>query len=856
MPLAQGERIGPYEIVAPIGEGGMGVVYKARDTRLQREVAIKFSQADFDDRFEREALAIAALNHPNICTLHDVGSNYLVMELVEGPTLAERIAQGPIPVEEAIPLALQLAAAIEAAHERGIIHRDLKPDNIKLTAQGIKVLDFGLAKAAAPTGPADASAPTIKAGASLAGIIIGTPGYMSPEQASGKPIDRRTDVWSFGVVLWEMVTGRRMFEGETISHTLAAVLTQKPDVSLAPATLRPLLARCLVQDPRQRMRDIGEVRLALENPQTAEPAASVAVPSKTPWRWIAALSIAALLVCLAILFWPSKAVERPLVSLEVDMGVPLPPTFSSGSSVVISPDGTRIAYLDGTRKLYARRLSDPQPTLLSSTPVMGPFWSPDSKWIGFLDTKVRKVLADGGTPVPLCDIPVEGESRGATWADGGFVIASLTSSGGLVKIPDSGGTPQPMTQLDAQRKEITHRFPEALPGGKAVLFTTSTRANNFEQATVDVLVLATGERKTLIRGATFPRYLHSGHILYTNNGTVFAIAFDLDKLEVRGSPVPVLSNVLYQSNIGYSHLSASRDGVVIHRRGGRARSGNIHWLGLSGEMGPLVVENFSNAMYALSADARRLAYVRESSIWIKDVQTGASTRLTFEDSRSPVFTPTGDYLLYGSTAGLFSVRSDGAGKPVKMHDRREPMSFSPDGKYLFVVGPDGAEVASIELGPDGPKIVRSEPIYSSERVLSFPEFSPDGKWIAYRAVTTGTRDVFVRAFPDTGAKYQISTQGGSSPTWSRDRNELIWVTAEGRIMSTPYQRQGNALAFGQPRPVSEKNVTPGVGKPVIAAPGNRLLVVLSNSNGKPETTAVFLFHFHDELRRRFATAGQ
>ncbi|MFN7937018.1 MAG: protein kinase [Bryobacteraceae bacterium] len=773
MSLSAGERVGPYEIVAPIGEGGMGVVYRARDTRLQREVAIKFSQADFGERFEREARSIAALNHPHICTLHDVGPNYLVMELVEGPTLAERIAQGPVPVEEAVRLALQLASAIEAAHERGIIHRDLKPDNIKLTGQGLKVLDFGLAKAAAAVEAVDASAPTIKASASLAGIIVGTPGYMSPEQASGKPVDRRTDIWSFGVVLWEMVTGKRMFEGETISHTLAAVLTQKPDVSAAPAELRALLGRCLVQDPRLRMRDIGEARIALESP--VAPQVVVSAPaSRVPWRWIAGVSIAVAVVCLGLLLKPARQADQPLIELEVDMGTQLGMAFSAGSSVVLSPDGTRIAYLDGARRLWARRLNDPKAVMLTNGAVQGVFFSPDSKWIGYFDTKLRKVLADGGTAIGLWDLPVVGQSRGATWMEDGTIIFSQQSVAGLMRIPDGGGASQQVTQLDKARTEVTHRLPHALPGSKAVLFTASKDAANFNEATIDVMVLATGERKTLVRGGTHPRYLASGHILYANQDTMFAVPFDAKRLAILGSPIPVLQNVLYQANIGYSHFSASRNGMVVYRRGGSRRIGTAVWLDGSGNIGEAAVRELESSWVRVSPDGKRIAFIRQQSIWIADVGSGNATRLTFEPSSDPVFTPDGELLIFDTNAGVFYTRVDGGGKPVKLLDGGTPCSVSPDGRLLLVTNSGSKSTLSKLVRDNGVlRVERTDPLYPDEHSVGAPEYSPDGKWIAFRSSAAGTLEVIVRAFPDTGARYQISPSGGTSPVWSLGQEGVI-----------------------------------------------------------------------------------
>ncbi|MFN7937015.1 MAG: protein kinase [Bryobacteraceae bacterium] len=858
MLLSVGDRLGPYEIVASLGEGGMGQVYRARDTRLQREVAVKVSSEQFSERFAREAQLIAALNHPNICTLFDVGPNYLVMELIEGPTLYDRMAQGAMPLEEAVPVAVQIAEALEAAHEKGIVHRDLKPANIKLTADGkVKVLDFGLAKAleAEPSAaPSLANSPTLaptRVAATQAGFILGTAGYMAPEQARGHAVDRRADIFAYGVVLWEMVTGRRMFDGETVSDTLALILTQTPQIDAAPQALRPLLTRCLEKDRKKRLQAIGEARIALEAPVAA--VEQVAGSSRIHWQLIAGVSTAALVVCLALLLKPARQAEKQLIALDVDMGTVLGSTFAAGSSVVLSPDGTRIAYLDGSRRLWTRRLNDTKAVMLAANPVQGPFFSPDSRWIGYFDTKLRKVLADGGTAIELMDLPAQG--RGGTWADDGWIYFAMSSTPVLFRIPDSGGTAQAVTQIEAGRKEVLHRFPYAIPGGRAVLFTASKDANVFDDATIDVIVPATGERKTLIRGGTHPCYLASGHILYANRATVFAIAFDAKRLAVSGSPIPILQDVFYQANIGYMHLSASREGTLVYRRSNGAVPVTARWLDASGKAGDVVLRDLDGTGVRVSPNGQRIAFRKQQSIWLVDGESGNASRLTFDRSYNPVFTPNGAFVVYGSENGVFVIGTDGGGKPVKLLDSDNPNSISPDGKFLLTTGASNASVATLQQTAHEIRVEKTAPLYPEERNVTGPEFSPDGKWIAFRAVQEGRQEVCVRAFPDTGARYQISQAGGSSPVWSLGKKELLWISNEGKVVATPYSERGNSLTFGATREFTDVRVTnPGISRILFAAPRGRFLMTSYGDAGL-DRTAVFLFHFYDLLKRRMAAAG-
>jgi predicted Ser/Thr protein kinase len=507
MPLAAGTRLGPYEILAPLGAGGMGEVYRARDPRMGREVAIKVSAERFSDRFEREVHAVAALNHPNICHVYDVGPNYLVMELVEGPTLAERIKEGAMPLEQALPVARQIADALEAAHEKGVIHRDLKPANIKITPDGVvKVLDFGLAKMAEQTAPGGSpeSSPTIAMGATRVGQILGTAAYMAPEQARGKAVDKRADIWAFGVVLYEMLTGRRLFEGESVTDTLSAVLTKEPDWERVPAKARPLLRSCLEKDPKRRLRDIGDAWRLLED-APAQPAARSRLP------WAVAVALAVVLV-LGTLWHFTRSVEttpQPVVLLDLDLGPDVSLVSEIGPAVILSPDGARLVFVSqgpgSVLSLFTRRLDQPKASPLAKTEgAYAPFFSPDGQWVGFFaQGKLKKTRIDGGEPVSLCDAPA---GRGASWSEDGNIVAALDPQAGLSLVPSESGKPVPLTELS--RGEISHRWPQVLPGGKAVLFTTTVEYGNFDGAGIAVVSLKDHTKKVVLEHAGMcPRYL-------------------------------------------------------------------------------------------------------------------------------------------------------------------------------------------------------------------------------------------------------------------------------------------------------------------------------------------------------------
>jgi Tol biopolymer transport system component len=892
MAIAPGTRIGVYSVVEQIGAGGMGEVYRAHDTRLNRDVALKvlpeaFSR-DFERmaRFEREAKVLASLNHNNIAAIYGFEESgpirALVMELVEGPTLADRIRTGAIPVDEALPIAKQVADAVEYAHDKNVIHRDLKPANIKVTADGtVKVLDFGLAKALSDeVSEADMSnSPTLSMAATMQGVILGTAAYMSPEQAKGKAVDKRTDIWAFGVVLYEMLTGKQLFTGETVPDTIAAVMREEPSFdklpSNTPSAIRNLLRRCLERNLRRRLLHIGEARLILEDVLSgAAPAEAVsAAPRKNreqlPWAVAAALAV--LLVAASGAMWratrPVEQALRPLVRLDVDLGPDVSLGSPAGSDEIISPDGTRLVYVSQGR-LFTRRLDQPSATELAGTQgASAPFFSPDGQWVAFFTgNALQKISVEGGSAITLCNAPA---SRGGSWGEDGNIIAALNSTGGLSRIPSAGGPPTPVTDL--QNGEFSHRWPQILPGGKAVLYTANTSTTAFDGANIEAMSLADHRRKALVRGGTFGRYLPSGHLVYVNRGTLFAVPFDADRLEVHGTPAQVLDQVGYNTAQGFAQLDFSQTGTLIYRSGGAVGGGllTVAWLDGAGKAQPLLAKPGNYGRPSMSPDGQRLALdVSEGSgtdIWLYDWQRDTMTRLTFTgNANTPVWSPDGRYIAFRVLGeGMFVTRSDGSGKPQPLTQSKKnpaPWSFTPDGKRLAFLDQDSKtsfDLWTVPLESDNAELRAGKPevFLQTPAQELYPSFSPDGRWMAYASDESGTRQVYVRAFPDKGGKWQISNSGGMYPMWSRTGHELFFETLDNHIMVAGYTVKGDSFVADKPRVWSEKQIGGTVGsKNVDLAPDGKRIVALmpveTAEGQKAQSHVIFLENFFDELRRK------
>jgi len=875
MALAPGTRLGPYEITAPLGAGGMGEVYKARDTRLNRIVAIKVSNEQFSERFEREAHAVASLNHSNVCTLHDVGPNYLVMEYIEGTPL-----RGPLPLHQALKYAAQICDALDAAHRKGITHRDLKPGNILVTKTGIKLLDFGLAKIGQTNHPP--SDATLSMALTGKNEIVGTLYYMSPEQlqsqATGQEIDSRSDIFSFGLVLYEMITGKRAFDGSSPATVIAAIM-ERPAPSMgdvAPPALDRLLKRCLEKDPENRWQSARDLKAELEWMAQAPGDANLAPGSTARHEkllWIASAVLALVAASASWIAYRSTrpAELKPLVRLEVDLGRDIYLNALGGSDIVLSPDGTRIAYLSGNH-LFTRKLDQPTAAELPITPgATSPFFSPDGQWIGFVaGGKLRKISVEGGGEIALCDAAAS--YTGADWGEDGNIIASLRVSGGLSRVSSAGGTPTPVTQLEGE--ERTHRWPQVLPGAKAVLFTAENTTAGFDDARIDVVTLADHRRKTLQSGGTYGRYLAApggkGYLTYVSRGALFAVPFDPVKLETYGSPKPVLQQVSYSAMFGSAKVSFSRAGTLMYRsREIDATRVLIRWLGADGKSQPLLDKPGLFVSPQFSPDGERLAVANEdakSGIWIYDIRRDTLSPLGVEKNGThPVWTPDGRYIVYQVGDGMSFARSDGGGRPEPLSESKEfqyPSAFSPDGKWLafYQSGLQGFELWIVPVEREGEKLKAGKPELSQR--TSFGNrgatFSPDGRWLAYSSNESGSSQVYVCAFPDKGGHWQVSGNGGTTPIFSRNGKDLFFFDpTDDRIMLASYSAKGDTFVAEKPRVWSAQNVALALSGAVgaqydVAPDGKRVAIATSVGGSTPQDAGhvIFLENFIDELQRK------
>jgi serine/threonine-protein kinase len=773
MTLAAGVRLGPYEILSALGAGGMGEVYRARDTRLDRAVAIKILPESFAHdperlaRFEREAKTLAALNHPNIAIIHGLEEanavTALVMELVEGEDLAERVARGAIPLDEALPIAKQIAEALEAAHEQGIIHRDLKPANIKLRRDGtVKVLDFGLAKAVAADGGASkavgslTNSPTITSPAmTLRGVILGTAAYMAPEQARGSAIDRRADLWAFGVVLFEMLTGRGLFEGATVSDTLASVLKTEPDWTAlpaeTPAPIRRLLRPCLEKDRRRRLSDAADARLEIEDALT-QPAADVATPrsgSRRSLPWIIAAFVLGSSTA-AALVWQLTRTDPPRVT-RLAVTAPASQPLAVGNSsqdLTISPDGANIVYWTGTPEtgaLTVRPLNQLSRVTLPMRSGFGPFVSPDSMWVGFLevsDRTLKKVPILGGSPVTICSVPEL--LRGASWGEDGTIVYA-GPMGSLWRVAANGGEPQQITKPDSTLQR--HSWPSFLPGRRAVLFTIVPVIGGVEAgktAQIALLNLDTGERRILIPDGSSPRYAPIGHLVYAGDGTLRAVGFDLERLEVTTSPTPVLEGVITKTS-GAADFAFAADGTLVYLPGRPADSQRtVVWVDQAGREEPLPglpAGDYQSVRLSLDGTHLALDPGRPRDIWTYQIARGTTTKITTDaaDDQQPLWTPDGQRIVFTSNRSgrqeLYSQRADGSGTAERLFplpeglDRIHAHAWSRDATMLVVgVGDHSGfrQIGTVTMGGDR----KFERLIGSEFINGAPAISRDGRWMA------------------------------------------------------------------------------------------------------------------------------
>ena len=886
-----GKTISHYKVLEKIGEGGMGVVYRATDTKLNRDVALKILPEQFASdsqrmgRFQREAEVLASLDHPNIGQIYgieDAGqTKALVLQLIEGPTLAERIAQGPIPVEETLKIALQMAEGLEAAHEKGVIHRDLKPANIKITPEGqVKILDFGLAKAmeGEVSDSSLSQSPTLTNAATQAGMILGTAAYMSPEQAKGKAVDKRADIFAFGAVLYECLTGMRAFEGEDISDTLASILAREPEWNALPVrtpeSIQKLLGRCLQKDWKQRFRDIGDGRIEIEealSAPSAEIQATTLVPARPSWRQamplIMGAVVAAAIASIAVWNLKPSTANGPLVRFTMALTSNEQLTDSGlMSPVAVSPNGSDIVYAatrDGTRQLFLRTLGSLDARPISGTEGgTGPFFSLDGQWIGFFaGNQLKKVSIAGGRPTVLAPAT---NGRGGSWgSDGQIIFASRRGDLGLERVSDSGGEPDLLTTPDSDKGEGAHRFPQHLPGGEAILFTIGI-GGSWDDALIVAQRLDTGERRVLIEGGSDARYVRTGHLVYVRAGALMAAPFDPDRLEVTGPPIAVVEEVMPPAQFtGAAYVGFSELGSLVYVPGTtQANERKPAWVDREGEEQPLPVPPQQYRVLSLSPNGQQVAFEidqgTQQDIWVYDVSREALTRLTFEGSnQTPVWTPDGRKITFrsdraGSPANLFWKSADGSGATERLTTSDQPQwqsSWSPDGQFLAFdsISPDtGYDIWFMSL--DGER--EPQLFLQTEFAERFPTFSADGHWLAYESDESGRVEVYVRPFPKAEeGKYQISTGGGAFPVWARKGRELFYRS--GNMMMAVDIETGSSFTAGRPRLLFE--TTPLMDAFDVTPDGQRFLMIDAGEQEAVTGQINVVLNWFDELKRLVPT---
>jgi Tol biopolymer transport system component len=854
--LTPGTRLGVYEVIAQIGEGGMGQVFRATDTKLKRQVAIKIlppsvaADAERLARFQREAEVLASLNHPHIAAIYGLeesgGMTALVMELVEGEDLSQRITRGAIPIDEALPIAKQIAEALEAAHEQGIIHRDLKPANIKVRVDGtVKVLDFGLAKAMEPpagSSPSLSMSPTLSMHATQAGIILGTAAYMSPEQARGATVDKRADLWAFGVVLWEMLTGTRLFEGATVSDTLAAVLRAEPDwtalPAATPAPVRRLLRRCLDKDRKRRLDSAAAARLeideALTAPATADGAVAVVgrhtgvvTSHQVAWSAAAVLLVACASLT-AVLVLRGTPPSPATISFDVN-----PPGSGRGLQIALSPDGTHLASLvaeDKESALWIRTLDQVHGRILQGTEGLSfPFWSPDSRFIGFFaGGKLKKMDLSGAPPQTLADVAGRG-GRGGTW-NRDDVIVFGPSAGPLFRVPASGGTPTPVTALDASRQEIAHEHPFFLPDGRHFLFLAVSRKP--EDSAIYVGALDSTARKRLVSSDVKAMFAPPGYLLFARRGTESVVAegtlmaqrFDPARLELEGDPFPVADKVGINEANSAAGFAVSENGILAHRSGGALSTAaltRLTWFDRNGRSLSMVGEPGRYRNPRLSPDGTRVVVETRDGSPNGDISLldsrGVATRFTFDPGVdvSAVWSPDGNRIAWtnGSRDGalLYQKASSNIGKEEKLALEAGPWvidDWLPAGDaLLFHDGTAGGTSPGLRLLPlAGGGGART--IGDAHALVTHARVSGDGHWVAFADSNSGKSEIYVQNFPTPTGRWRVSTGGGIQPVWRRDGKELFYLAPDGKLMAAPLKLAQTAEP-GTPVPLFDTHVERG-----------------------------------------------
>jgi serine/threonine-protein kinase len=903
-----GKQLGPYEVLSLLGVGGMGEVYRARDTRLDRQVAIKVLPDEFSGhperlaRFEREAKVLASLNHPSIAAIYGLeqadGQRFLVLELVEGETLAELLEREALPIETALGICRQIAEGLEAAHEKGVIHRDLKPANVKITPEGkVKILDFGLAKAYQKEGSAPdlSKSPTLTEEMTGSGVILGTAAYMSPEQAMGKPIDKRADIWAFGCLLYECLTGRRAFRGATIAESIAAILKSDPDWQALPAAtpwgVKALLYRCLQKDPKERLRDIGDARIEIgESLSQPGPAVSASRRLSMPWiiGWVSFILIAGVLVGVGLMKYGQRTTPtttaRAVIKLEpghwLEGG-----NWGWGSdrpirtAMAISSDGRFIVYSairenpgpQANPQLYLRRTDQ-----LEANPILGtegginPFLSPDDRWVGFyVDLKLKKVSVEGGVPTTLCDY----WALGASWGQDNSIV--LSRDKGLYRVPADGGKEEVLTTPDKTNEEMGHRLPHWLPDGKGVLFTIMREFFDLHPR-VALLDLKTRKWSVLLEDAADARYVSTGHLVFLRRGTLMAVPFDLGKLRLAGQPVPAVANVMQALNLtstaannAAGQYSVSDSGSLVYAVGGIMPDpeNTLVWVDQKGNAQPITSRKAPFVAPRLSPDGKRIAYQTfgtESRVWIYDISRGTVSRLTGEGKATwPIWAPDGKRVAFNwckfGQPNLYWQPADGS----------QPMERLATSEYTQSPGsfpPDGATLAFMQAHPEKPgwdinlldlKSRRITSFLNSKSNETYPELSPDGHWIAYVSNESGQDEVYVRSISGPGGKWPISTEGGVEPLWARNGSQLFYRW-DNQVWAVDVRTDGG---FSPSKPRLLFKVQFGRTAPIrnwdISLDGQRFLMVKGEEPKlQPVTELILVQNWFEELKRLAPTGNK
>ena len=892
MPLEPGAQLGPYEVLAPLGAGGMGEVYRAKDKRLDRTVALKVlpqhlaADPDLRQRFEREARAVSSLNHPHICALFDVGrqegTDFLVMEYLEGETFAARLSRGPLPTEQVLRYGIEIADALDKAHRQGIVHRDLKPGNVMLTKSGAKLLDFGLAKLhGAQVAPAAAM---LSAGATPAhpltghGTVLGTFQYMAPEQLEAKEADARSDIFALGSLLYEMATGKKAFTGKSQASLIAAILSADPPPlasvqPMTPPALERVVKVCLAKDPDDRLQTAHDVMQELKWIAEAGSAAGVPAPvaarrrSRERLAWMAAMAV--VITVAGVSLWRSRAQPVSDSGSVVRARLPLAAALAIGvnghPAVAVSPDGRHIAYSAGTpAQLYLRRMDETESRPIEGTGgAMYPFFSPDSASLGFLsDRSIKRIALSGGAPVPMVtDLDIN-TMRGVAWADDDWIYYTPNYSAGLWRVRASGGDPQQLTTPDFAQGEKTHRFPFVLPGSQAVLFVVGTsKTTSFDDARIEVLSLATRTRHRLIEGGTYPQYVSTGHLLYTHAGKLIAVPFDAERRALTGPPVAVADGMFVDAPSGSGNHGVSRDGTFVRQGGGTAAMPQtVVEVDLHGAERPSRAEPglFPNSVFnngRLSRNGTRLAIYTLggiSQIAILDLERGTSTFLNDEwDNISPVWTSDDSHIAFGSNRGggpnnLYWRRSDGTGEAERLttSDHRESaFSWSPGAKVLAYIDIDpnsGSDIWTLSIDDRKP-----HPLVRTPAEETSPAFPPDGHWIAYQSnkARPDRPEVYVQAFPSGGMAQQVSNAGGTQPMWRGD-HEILYRRGQSvmsvTIATVPTFHAGDPVElFRTPNTLID------------LMPDGRLLM-LTNTPAPPVTELEIVVNWFQELRKKMS----